>query len=354
MQGKRRIVVAGDNLWNIAKEELGAGAQWPRIWRYNNRRDVIKVTGRAIPDPDLIYVGQLLLIPVSPRSPPPVAAPSPPPAGLAPAAPPHPPAPSPQPLRQGPLGSRLPQIQSPVSFKYRLDDIRLPPFDTPTALIEMRMTGDVLLMSRKAYPALYVTSRRELEAQITQEMHHAFGRLVSDNRVIFDPAEKRVTVRSMLVSQSNTPNAPSTAIGVEISSNSPVPKLRAEIRWPKLEGTIEGFLYSALDVKFVIEITPKVQPPRAPSPQPIRIEEPSVNWDRVIGTGLIVTAGVIVVATIVEDFLTAGAGVADDAPSFTAAGAALTRGLSMLRGVSALPRAAAGTVFVGAGVQHAH
>lgn len=151
MQGKRRVVVAGDNLWNIAKAEFGAGAQWPRIWRYNNRRDVIRVTGRAIPDPDLIYIGQTLLIPTLPGASQKVTPAAPLPPSLTPAAPlappsapnptpvaPTPPAPSPQPLRNGPLGERLPNIESPISFKYRLDDLRLPPFDTPTALIEFR------------------------------------------------------------------------------------------------------------------------------------------------------------------------------------------------------------------------
>jgi nucleoid-associated protein YgaU len=64
--GKRYVVAKGDNLWNIAEHHLGNGTQWPRIWRYNNRRDVRKLTGRGIPNPDLIYVGQLLLIPEIP------------------------------------------------------------------------------------------------------------------------------------------------------------------------------------------------------------------------------------------------------------------------------------------------
>lgn len=366
MQGKRRVVVAGDNLWNIAKAEFGAGAQWPRIWRYNNRRDVIRVTGRAIPDPDLIYIGQTLLIPTLPGASQKVTPAAPLPPSLTPAAPlappsapnptpvaPTPPAPSPQPLRNGPLGERLPNIESPISFKYRLDDLRLPPFDTPTALIEFRITGDILLMSRKSYPALYVTSPKEIEAQITQEMSYALGKLVRDTRFVFDPARKTVTVRSMLVSQSNTPNAPSTAIGVEMSSNSPIPKLRAEIRFPKLEGAFEGFLYAALDVKFVIEITPKPQGPATPSPQPIRAPESGIDWGRVFGIGLVVTAGAIVTATIVEDFFTFGAGVADDGPSFVLAGSTLARGLALLRGAAALPQAAATTVIIGAGVQNA-
>jgi nucleoid-associated protein YgaU len=63
MLGDRYTVVHGDNLWKIAAKSLGGGKQWPRIWRYNNRPEVARVTGRGIPNPDLIYVGQRLLIP---------------------------------------------------------------------------------------------------------------------------------------------------------------------------------------------------------------------------------------------------------------------------------------------------
>ncbi len=363
MLGKRYDVVAGDNLWNIAKLHLGSGAQWPRIWRYNNRRDVIRVTGRGIVNPDLIYVGQVLLIPTVASAPSGTAAPTVAPPGLLGAQPPSAagqPAPlaSPQPVRsQGPLWQQLPNVQSPISFKYRLD-FKAPPIDTPAAKIEFRMTGDVVIMSRKAYPALYVTSRAEIEAQVTHEMNHAFGKLVQDNRFIFNPADRSVTVRSMLVSQSKTPNTVSTAIGVETSSGA-FPKLRAEIRFPKLEGTVDHFIYVAMDVKFVIEITPKLQPPAGPSPQPVRYAPPvavpqyQTDWGRVIGTGLVVTAAAIVVATIVEDFLTAGVGVADDPVSFAAASAALVRGLAMIRG-AALPAAMApAAVRVGAAVQFA-
>ena len=352
MLGKRYDVVAGDNLWNIAKLHLGSGAQWPRIWRYNNRRDVVRATGRDIANPDLIYVGQVLLIPTVAGAPGGTAGPVVAPPGLLGAQPPAaagkpPQVPSPQPVHlQGPLSQQLPNVESPISFKYRLDDFKAPPIDTPAAKIEFRMTGDVVIMSRKAYPALYVTSRKEIEAQVTHEMNHAFGKLVQDNRFIFNPADRSVTVRSMLVSQSKTPNTISTAIGVEASSGGPFPKLRAEIRFPKLEGTVDHFIYAAMDVKFVIEITPKLQPPAGPSPQPVRYAPPvavpqsQTDWGRVIGTGLVATAAAIVVATIVEDFLTAGVGVADDPASFAAASAALLRGLAMIRG-AALPAAMA-------------
>lgn len=345
------LVVKGDNLWKIAARELGGGEQWPRLWKYNNRREVVQVTGRPIPNPDLIYIGQRLLIPKVPKQVSPVTT-------HQVAAPHLPEAVSPTvasqqrpgaPLSKTPadktLSDRLPALQSPIAFKFRFpEDMRWPPVDVGVAIVEARMTGDIVLMTKQAYPVTYVTSRGELETQITREMKTAFGKLVSDNRYIFDPISKRVTMRSMLVIQSDTPYAPATAVGLEMSSNSPIPKLRAEIRIPKLTGSLGTFRYSAVDLKFVLEITPKPPPPGI-NPQPIHVPVTvpvrGTDWSKVIGTGLVVTAGVIVVATIVEDFYTAGVGTGDDAASFSLASASFVRGLSMIRGV-VLPAAAAG------------
>jgi hypothetical protein len=352
----RYIVKPGDNLWDISSATLGHGAEWPRLWRYNNRQDVIRMTKRGIPNPDLIYPGQILLLPIVPGAPTasatgptPPSRPSPPRASARPITTPASRGPtSSSPTGSGSLSRQLPKVESPISLKYRLDDIKFPPIDTPTALIEMRMTGDILFMTQKRYPALYVTQRREVEVQVVQAAEHALGSLISDNRIVYDEQNKNVTLRSMLVSQSRTPNVPSTAIGVQMDSRSLTPKLRFEIRYSKLEGSIGIFHYAAVDVKTVIEITPKATPNRpGPSAQPVRQPalQPRINWGRAAGVGLLVVGSAIVVGTLVEDFFTAGAGVADDPVSFAAAAASFSRGMSLLRGASVvLPAVAASTV----------
>lgn len=82
MAATRYTIKPGDTLWHIAGATLGSAAQWRRIWRYNNRAAVMRVTGRGIPNPDLIFPGQLLLIPSLPgqniRPAPPSALPPPP------------------------------------------------------------------------------------------------------------------------------------------------------------------------------------------------------------------------------------------------------------------------------------
>lgn len=357
MQGERYVVKRGDCLWRIAALKLGGGKHWPRIWKYNNRPEVIRITRRGIPNPDLIYIGQILLLPKLPGASPPPGRLDAPEGRNLPVAQELPNRTSAQPERRAPatpsggngntLSDRLPAARSPIAFKYRLDDLAWPPQDVGTAIITVKLSGDLLLLTKKAYPITYVTSRGEIEHQVTKEMNHALGKLISDSRFLYDSSKKRVVLRSMLVSQSNTPGTIASAIGVEMGSDSPLPKLRAEIRLPKLEGSIDVFHYTALDIKFVLEITPKPQqPPGGTSAQPLRqpvpvtAPAPGYDWAKIIGIGLIATAGVIVIGTVVEDFLTAGAGVADDPASFSLAGASLARGLSMVgAGAAALPLA---------------
>lgn len=349
MLGDRYIVERGDSLWKIAAKTLGGGKQWPRIWRYNNRPSVVRVTGRSIPNPDLIYVGQMLLIPrlptermtsgdpsdASSMSHLDTAAPATPvassvndafvPKSPSTVASPH----------KTKLTDRLRRIRSPLSFKYRLD-LRWPAQDVGTAVLEVRMTGDLILMTQQLYPATYGTNRGEIEHQVQHEANHAFGKLVNDNRFIFDPAQKRLTYRSMLVSQSTTPYLPATAIGVEMSSNSPIPKLRAEIRIPKLEGAIGAFRYIALDNKIVVEITPKPLPPAPPgSPRvvsnPEKARTAESPWAAILGAGLVVTAGVLVFGALVDEWIPI-LGQADDIPAYLAASAMVARGLAMMGG----------------------
>lgn len=367
MLGARYVIKSGDTLWSIAQDQLGSGGQWPRIWRYNNRREVVRSTGHDIPDPDLIHAGRTILIPVLPSQK--IA-----PRGSAKSGAAHPrqetaslPVPSnrsSQPRtqtthasgQQGDLKGALKSVKLPAALKYTLKEQQT--VETPAATIEVQLTGDVLLMASSSATLTHSMSDQKTEVKATSAMHHAFGELVSDNRFIFDPKKNECTIRSMLVSQSTSPGMPTTAtaVGVEMSSLSPIPKLRFELRLPKLNGRINNFLYTAVDIKFVVLVTPKRQPPTS-GPSPRMLPVPSTvpqaqpgsgrDWGKAIGVGLIATAGVIVVATVVEDFFTAGAGVADDPASFAAAAALFSRGLAAFsRAATVLPRAAVPASFV--------
>lgn len=345
MTAPRYVVKSGDTLWDIARATLGHGSEWPRLWRYNNRRDVIKVTGRGIPNPDLIYPGQVLLLPIVPGGQKGGGVQNPTPPARQPARTSQPPASSSKP---GSLSSQLKDIDSPISFKFNLGELKFPPIETPAARLELSMTGDVVMMTRQRQSALYVTQSGGVELQVSQAANTALGTLVGETGLAYDDKTRSLTVSSMLVSQSTTPNAPSTAVGVVMNSQSPMPKLRFEVQYPKLEGSIGAFRYVAVDVKMVIELTPKAtgSTPRAERLQPVRHTEPRVDWGRVAGIGLIVLGTGIVVGTLVEDFFTAGVGIADDPASFAAAGASFARGVALLRaGSVVLPTAATAASF---------
>lgn len=59
------IVKNGDTLWDISAKYLGSPHEWPRLWKHNNRKTVIASTGRAIINPDLIYPGQKIALPIN-------------------------------------------------------------------------------------------------------------------------------------------------------------------------------------------------------------------------------------------------------------------------------------------------
>ncbi len=55
---KEYIVKKGDTLWDISSKHLGSPMEWPRLWRFNNRKEVLAITNKPITNPDLIYPGQ--------------------------------------------------------------------------------------------------------------------------------------------------------------------------------------------------------------------------------------------------------------------------------------------------------
>jgi hypothetical protein len=165
---------------------------------------------------------------------------------------------------------------------------------------------------------------------------------VSENSYAYEPAEKRITLKSMLVSQSNTPNAPTTAVGVELASDTALPSLRAEIKLPKLDGVIGVFRYVATDVAFVLEVTPHPTiKKQLDSAQELRVVEISpaakasarsaATAELVIGAGIVVGAVAIMFGSVVEDFFTFGLGLLNDAPSMALGAAAIAKGVSMMR-----------------------
>ncbi|WP_435237179.1 LysM peptidoglycan-binding domain-containing protein [Psychromonas sp. PT13] len=284
------LVKNGDTLWDISAKYLGSPLDWPFLWRYNNRRSVIAITGKKIQNPDLIYPGQKLLIPSTGNA---IANVSRSPTLLN------------KPKQS--LKSQLPNIKSPISFSYSLNDISQY-ITSPGIMIEIKLKGNIVLSTQNSYPINYVINNKQLETKVNSSANNAFSSLTSETKVAIDG--NKVTVGSKIISKSSKPNVPSTAIGIQMSSNSPIPKIHYEIQLPELKGKINEFNYLADKVTFIIEVT--------------RFEDKSAKdteWPKTVAIGLTTAALVTVVGTLVEDAFTGSAGVIDDPFCFSVAAA---------------------------------
>jgi hypothetical protein len=284
---ERYVVKKGDTLSGLAGRFLGSPLEWPRIHVLNNRPFAIAMNGRRIKDPDLIYVGQKLLIPrtfeypqswhvmpLSPRQ-----------AG--------------QPER---LGDAVKNIPFPFTGAYHLDDIPLAAFGGPGFEGTVKFWGKVLIMLAHP-PSLAEVGNAGLEMVNKSQASRVLTLLLSEAKVTWDEKTNKITYTCNMIANSSFAGGPSTCIGVAVASDKPIPALRGEIRYPKLTGSIHGHQYAALDVKIVIEIQPHApaggplsQPDRAYDNAPATNSAPSLA-QRVAKVTLTI---VILVAAVVE------------------------------------------------------
>jgi len=319
------VVVKGDTLWAITEKHLSDPYEWPRIWKFNNRKEIMAITGTGIPNPDLIYVGQRILIPelqfivkMKPSQAPKKHG-------------------SNSPRRSGgSLRDQLEGMNGVTALAFDLGQIPLITSVGPGYVAKISIKGSVVLKSRQGTPMVQSSMKPGVKTTRQVMAENAFTTLMSEHEIQYDAKAGTVKLGSMLVSKSTTPNLPSFASGIEMSASSPIPKLKFEIRYPKLKGYIQGFSYVAMGVKYVIELTPTAPPP--PSRTPVTTAPTASMVAKTAGGVIIFAAGVVIVATIVEDFMTLGAGVADDPASFAAAGGMTALGRGLWAGRIALPR----------------
>lgn len=315
MSAQRYVVKEGDTLWDIAGERLGGPLEWPRLYTYNNRAEVVRQTGRAIVDPDLIYPNQVLLLPILPDRPGAAATPPRPAPPAPPQSPPSarrvdPPAPS--------LRDQLRDLTVPFLVKYHLEDLPLMVSRGPGFSATIKLTGSMTIELGRKVPVAYVTNRG-LEMRYKAETDGVLSQLLSETKVTWDRRTGAIGYSSMMVAKSAVRGGPSTAIGVSVSSTTMMPVLKAQIRFPTLRGQIGTHSYLAQSVMVTIEVSPEPPdlrrvPSPVPIPHPVRVPVPSspgptmeevTTWTFILGAALLV-------GTIAADFLTAGASIADD------------------------------------------
>ena len=162
-------MVPGDNLWDIAQEELGDPQLWREIYALNRGRP--QPDGRHLTDPALIYPGWVLLLPARPGPPqlhhePPRHPASPPAAGHAHAGRhryrppgPHPPGPAP---RGGSTGNSTPHPGGTTPRRGGTTGIHLPGGGLAGAALAAAVSAALVLAaaqrSRRYRPAATITS----------------------------------------------------------------------------------------------------------------------------------------------------------------------------------------------------
>ena len=170
-------------------------------------------------------------------------------------------------------------------------------FDYGAYVVRVRLKGRIILTLGNPPPLTLVSSGSyELSAKARSDA--GFTSLMSQSKIAFDPATRQVKFSNKMVVSANNINSPGYGIGIESSSSSGMPVLKAEISYPELKGPIGVDSFVASNVKIEIEIEPRVLAP-VPVPVPVqapsaqRLPEPQTDW-----LGLLKSASVVVVVAV--------------------------------------------------------
>lgn len=346
--GVEHVVKKGDTLWGLAEKHLGSGMEWPRIYKFNNRPHVLKTGTKRIVNPDLIYVGDRIRLPISPEFPQLNKK-----KALS------------QPRPTGKLNDQLYTIRSPLSFGYSLSDFPITVLYGPGYFVEIAMRGTLVLSTDSAVEVGYVSNFGVTKA-FQKEAENAALKLVESKSFTFNPVKKKISYKNGLIVKAKNHYVPDFSVFFSMSSDSGfIPHVVAEAYCPQLSGKfhverylspvskkIGSWIYTAGQVKIMAKITAMPAsdgPPTAPvtkpfsfRPQPV-VPVPAVangiNWKVVGATTL---AGVIVAAVIIEDFFPIAGGPLNDA-----AGIALAARLIQTARAASVAAPAVAPAFMG-------
>lgn len=333
MLGQRYVVKQGDTLSELSNKFLGNASRWKDIYDLNNRADVA-AAGDGILDPDMLLIGQVIYIPVT--------------RGVSQSSM-TPLKPSMQVCREAapgrvPVGvgggrsggkSKARKIRS-IPFKYNFSDLPSIPIFGTGYIGSISLSGSVTLQSEKSIDFIEL-NQSGYAVKSKTEADAVFWKVAAESSVGWDVKTKKMKIETGFSIRANNPHAPEIGLSTIICDKTMLPGVKGSLKYPPLKGTADGFLYITSDFAIEVEICP-LPVSAKPKPIPVRVYQPVstpvINWDYVFAGALIVGAGVIIVATVAEDIVTLGAGVADDPVSFAAAAAMVTRGATLWRGAT--------------------
>ena len=313
MLGIRYVVQPGDTLWGLAGRFFGDPADWPLIHQHNNSAQAIAATGCRISDPNLIFVGQVIYVP---DQRPQAALPSPSPQAALQNATPIP--------RHPDSFPKARQTVRGIPFNYKLEKLPSITAVSPSHIATLKLSGSVTIQPQKAYKFADI-SRIGFKIQTKQESDLIFGKLIADSKAGWKPSAQEVTFENSITRHSGCINPPASAEAAGFSSPSRRPVFKADLQYPSLTGTVEGYMFATqnLGVEIEIEVVPM---PLDAKPRPVPAASPE-------------SVDVLQVATIVEDICAKGKDISDGTASYAEASFMLRPGLRLstnVRGVAPL------------------
>jgi len=165
------VVQKSDTLWDLSKKFLGDPFKWPTIWKYNNQPEVVAQTGMKIVNPDLIFVDQVIYIPLKVFTPP-MTPPGPTVTGKAPA---------------------YTEFQSPA-FKYSFEDIPLYSVVSPGFVATIKLLASVEVRSEKKLKIVGL-KKDGFDVTARNESTNVFGKLISGIKNWVELRKKRIKIR---------------------------------------------------------------------------------------------------------------------------------------------------------------
>ena len=316
------IVKAGDTLWDLSQKYLQDPKRWPEIWEYNNDAFVRLPAAnkmrpsKAIKNPHLIFVGQKLLVPsravgitnqarVSENT-----------GKLAPAN----------------------NVRS-IPIKYSVESREyVQPFPGGFTA-KVKISADITLQSLKTISFLELqNSELNIKASIKRENELGINKLLSDFTVGLNQKTKQISFESQITVNSGEAYQQTWSSKVTLDPITGQPTYTVSIKFPEIKGRLGNQAYLASQYQIDIDITMNENRSRGRQFRPLdsavpvtAAESDSSGWQYALATGLVVGAVVIVVATVAEDIVTLGVGIADDAVSFAFAAGLLGRAWTIIR-----------------------
>ncbi len=317
------IVKAGDTLWDLSQQYLQDPKRWPEIWHYNNDAFVRLPAANkmrpsvAIKNPHLIFIGQKLLVPRNLI----------------------------RKTDQIPLSpakgkSKAATNVKSIPIKYSVNSREYLQALPGGLIAKVKLSAELTLQSLKAIPFIELQNNEiNIKAAIKRENELAVNKLLSDFTVGLNPKTKQISFESQITVNSGESYQQIWSTKVTLDPITGQPIYTVSIKFPEIKGRLGNQAYLASHYQIDIEISKDETRRRqgnfmhatVPVSASATAENSGSDWVYPIATALVVGAVIIVIATIAEDIITLGVGIADDAVSFAFAAGLLGRAWTMVR-----------------------